>query len=296
MRLFKRIILIISIPIIIGLMNFAVDPLQFYHQNTVFEPAFSEDMRYQAAGLIKNFDYDTIILGTTASSNFSLKELLDDYKISAIRLTLDNASVYEQKKLMEFAIKRGSVRRVIWEMDYFALSLPSGYITLPNYLYDNNPFNDYNYLLNPMITLKSFGIIREHKLYDAEDAYNALNNLATSHKTVASDMAKTDDIGKNIDYILGFALDNSNVEFLCYFPPILSEGFSASERQLEMRDYIYSHYSKGYNIKIYDFSAMEEKLSSSEILHWVLTKNAITRGEFETNQEILFVNATGKLP
>jgi hypothetical protein len=58
----------------IGGVNYIVDPFQQYRVKTFYPIAFT-NQRYQNAGLSKNFEYDSLILGTSMTENFILDEV-----------------------------------------------------------------------------------------------------------------------------------------------------------------------------------------------------------------------------
>jgi len=288
-RLFKKLILVMFIPISVMLFNHTIDPLQIYSRSQVYAPEFSGDMRYQAAGLIKNYDYDTIIVGSASVVDFSLRELRDDYKIKAIRLAADYPSIAEEQQILKLALAENSkIKRIIWEIRSEVLALDEN--NLPMYLYDKNPLNDYKYLLNPAITRQSANIILRHEWYNSEETLTEMNNLGNELQKCNFREYNGDDImadiKKNTDAMMEFALEYPNVEFYCFFPDVSQEDGNL-QQEIEAREYIYSRYALGYNIKIYDFVRQKNALNASGALRVLLTETATTQKTFSDSQSYL---------
>lgn len=66
--------------IVIGIFIFTaavmiyIDPLKIYHINQEFSKKLYTNMRVQAAGIINNYDFNGLILGTSMLENTSAKE------------------------------------------------------------------------------------------------------------------------------------------------------------------------------------------------------------------------------
>lgn len=61
----------------VGGVNYLVDPFQQYRVKTFYPIAFKNE-RYQNAGLAKNFNYDSLILGTSMTENFLIDKVEND--------------------------------------------------------------------------------------------------------------------------------------------------------------------------------------------------------------------------
>ena len=71
----------------VGGVNYIVDPFQQYRVKTFYPIAFTNE-RYQNAGLSKNFEYDSLILGTSMTENFILDEV--EKKLNFNKTKVDN--------------------------------------------------------------------------------------------------------------------------------------------------------------------------------------------------------------
>jgi hypothetical protein len=142
---------------LIILFNLAVDPLHYYRSTDNKEVYWSEE-RWQLPGLAKNYNYNTIILGTSMTENFVPSEVNNAFPGSkTLKLSLAGSSAIEQNKIAQIAFSHKKIYKVIWGIDYTALS-KDNFVSeeYPKFLYDNNKINDLKYLLN--ITTTKYSI------------------------------------------------------------------------------------------------------------------------------------------
>ncbi|MGI6608144.1 MAG: hypothetical protein ACOX1F_04110 [Erysipelotrichaceae bacterium] len=153
--------LIITIGIIIGAITIYVDPYMHYHKPLTKDFYYELDnQRSQNYGIIKQFKYDTIITGTSMSENFYSTEVDKLFNCNSIKIPFSGASFKEINNNLEKALSiNPNIRYIIRGFDLNYIDLDKNYMRTdlgeyPVYLYDNNPFNDVNYLLNKSILIK----------------------------------------------------------------------------------------------------------------------------------------------
>lgn len=64
---------------IILLFNYFVDPFQHYRKATIYTFNYSGNQRYLNPGLAKNYDFNSIIIGTSMTENFTLDNVIDNW-------------------------------------------------------------------------------------------------------------------------------------------------------------------------------------------------------------------------
>lgn len=297
MKIYKKwlisvISLTLSLIIILMTINFIIDPLQYYRK-AFYQPDFSEQQRYQNPGLAKNYPYDTVILGSSMTENFLPTYVDSKLKVKALKLSIEGSSAKEQYMIGNIAIDTGKVKNVIWGIDYFSLRgdpnrVRDEYGAFPYYLYDNNPFNDVNYLLNIDTTSQVIKLlaealgVRERKNPDL----NLLNNWGSRESfykekvlkewerlrkegSVTASEYEIDCIRKNVDRnIIPLVKSHPEVMFYLYYPPysILQHRFyyeknpKLFESELSIKRYIFKQIGELPNVKIYDFQ-QEKKVT-----------------------------------
>lgn len=133
-------------------INIYVDPLFHYHAPTEGLEYPLYDERYMNYGIAKHFEYDSIIAGTSMSQNFKASQWDDYFGTTSIKTTFAGASYKEVNDLLEHAFEHNdSIVTVMRSLDPTMLIMEKDervYSDYPDYLYDNNIFNDVNYVLN----------------------------------------------------------------------------------------------------------------------------------------------------
>ncbi len=119
------------------------------------------EARYQNDGIVRHFDYDALICGSSMTQNFKTSEQDALFGTSSIKVSLAGASYRESHDLVLKALERNpDLTLVNWALDCAKLrdswdSLAYEESTYPWYLYDENPFNDVKYLFNKDILFQN---------------------------------------------------------------------------------------------------------------------------------------------
>lgn len=140
--------------ILVAVTVIYVDP--FFHYNKPRPELFYtlKSQRYQNDGILKNFDYDAIITGTSMTENFKATEFDKLFGVNSIKVSYSGGSFKE----INDAIRTGcessnNVRYVIRSLDLYKIIADKNEMrndlgTYPTYLYNNNVFDDGKYILN----------------------------------------------------------------------------------------------------------------------------------------------------
>lgn len=285
----KFVMIILLIPII-GLFNYIIDPFQQYRVKTFYPISFFNE-RYQNAGFSKNFDYDSLILGTSMTENFFINETEQKLNYNKlIKLSISGGSASEQKIILETALNNKKVKNVLWGLDTFIFIDKFNKISsyFPLYLYDNNKFNDYKYLFS-LDTTKASGkaisrIFKKTKnststdynnMYQWQHNYDDKFSLKEVQKSWRNRNIKF--ANKNIDdqkfinlknnfnlTFLNIIKSNPQINFKIFFPPysiltykVLEERLLLSET-LKFKKYLYDILISFQNVELYDFQIEKE--------------------------------------
>lgn len=131
-----------------------VDP--FFHYNKPRPELFYtlNNQRYQNDGILKNFDYDAIITGTSMTENFKATEFDKLFGVNSIKVSYSGGSFKE----INDAIRTGcespnNVRYVIRSLDLYKIVADKNEMrkdlgTYPTYLYNDNLIDDAKYIFN----------------------------------------------------------------------------------------------------------------------------------------------------
>jgi hypothetical protein len=167
----------------IATFNARIDPFQQYRLADPGMARYPRGLqRYINPGLAKNADYDFVITGSSLMENYTLSEVNRACKAKSINLSFSAMSAFEQRKILEVALRHHAPRRVMMSLDYNSFappidqSLPEITDPLPLYLYDENPFNDFRYLLSGTVTMRAWVVFKDiHKRNESTDFNRAWN-------------------------------------------------------------------------------------------------------------------------
>jgi hypothetical protein len=267
-----------------------IDPLQFYHKPWFYKPIYLNEQRYQNPGLARNYDYETIILGTSMTENFFPSQVEEAIGGRTIKLSLRGSLADEQHRIARLALETGKPKTVLWGLDFFALRADglddqegNPDYEFPYYLYDDNFLNDYRYWFNyyPYLELaKGFarhltgrGTDLEH-LYNWNDRFAFGEDVTVRHfRTKMAEYAAYARSNREEPIeaaqasfrtnILSLVEAYPEVKFLIYYPPysILRQVFwretnpERYEHQLAMKEWMFAEFSRYPNVEVYDFQA-----------------------------------------
>lgn len=266
------------------LLAYVVDPLQFYHKPWFYKPVYMTEQRFQNPGLAKNYDYDTIIIGTSMTENFFPSKVEEALGGKTMKLSFRGSYADEQHKMAKLAIETGKAKTVLWGLDYFALkkNVNEGQNAFPHYLYDNNVLNDYRYWFNytPYEQLIK-GLIRQYRtghvqglegLYNwnfmvqfGEDATIRHYRKALVEEAVAVQLNEEDPLefiqASFKQNVLSLIEAYPDVQFKIFYPPysILRHVVwretnpERYEYQLIMKEWMYEQFSRYPNVEVYEF-------------------------------------------
>ena len=140
-----------------------VDPFQQYRKPASHAPRFYRTLqRHINPGIAKNYDYDTVITGSSMMENYKNSEAGAILGGKVVNIAMGAATAYELRVLLETAIATEKTRHVIFDLNYNAFAgSPIAQVVsepLPLYLYDDRRLNDIRYLLQWRTLAKSLAI------------------------------------------------------------------------------------------------------------------------------------------
>ena len=154
--------LVLALLFLISSLVVYVDP--YFHYNAPKTDLFFYGLynqRSQNDGILRHFDYDAVITGTSMTENFRTSELDALFGVSSVKTSFSGGSYYEINRSLEAALRRNpNIRLIVRGLDlamFFddAHRLRYDLGDYPDYLYDNDPFNDVQYLFEKEIVIVS---------------------------------------------------------------------------------------------------------------------------------------------
>ena len=214
----------------------AVDPFFYYRWDAEGEGVFF-NQRYQNAGIARNAEADTILLGTSMVSNFRASYLEEFFGGTAAKITIPDGRFKEFSEILDTIYRKYTPQRVIFSLDPNILVRDESELSseLPKYLYDGNPFNDVQYVLSKDTLLYSLYTLRGERNGEAvpcDDAFTwdmdtgfSTNFVLASYtrpekaETELSRNAYRKNVENNLSHIVTWAKEHPETEFIIYIPP-----------------------------------------------------------------------------
>lgn len=267
----------------LALATVVIDPFLHYHKPLSSLEYPLKDERYQNDGIARHYEYDSLITGTSMSQNFKCSEFDVLWEARSVKIAYSGASYHELNNSIRRAISyRPETRYVVCSLDGNRLIYPAHedeYEGYPDYLYDSNPFNDVNYLLNKEVVPKTLAVINYTRAGESmpdRDAYGSWNQyksfgaesvLASFTRQIEREeetVLSEEDIRmvrENVEEnFLATALANPDTEFYLFYPPYSVCYWEALVRtkqinaQIEAQKIAVELLLTADNVHIYDFS------------------------------------------
>ena len=277
-------LLLLSIGGIIGAVVL-IDPFEVYHQATAFIPPITNGTQnYANAGIAKSYEYDSVIIGSSMTENFRPSQLDSLLGGRFVKLCINGGSPFNHKQMMELAFSTHEVRRVLYGLDVESLTYfyKTPKCEMPEYLYDDDLFNDTAYWFNHSVllryipqclrTLGQTDPDQRDTMYMWGDLYAYGKEAALRELTItgeAVDQGEETDEPQlsqqshlNIEHnLLPFIEGHPETEFIIFFPPYLLARWVDFYQQgtmlyhLQQKEAVIRTLLPYDNVRIYDFQA-----------------------------------------
>lgn len=272
----------------VGVMSYAHknDPFSYYTPPNPDADVFSTNLRYQNPALIKYFDYDTLILGTSHTQNVT-PDMTAGSGWKPLNATAPGSSILHQKASLDLAVSThgpDKIRRVILEAPIRSYIFGSEFNqrhTMPEYLYYPAPETPFNHLLSfdalsrlsgdPQKNRKTLAELHtwwpQHKRkYGPAPFAGNVAPVSCEPLRISPSLPKdgaANQLAEAVDLsLVPMIEEHSNIEFIIWFPPRTSlysyEDTDADMQRLFLRQYIARRVGSFENVKLYDFAAWPE--------------------------------------
>ncbi len=281
-----RLIVIAVFAVIVGaaLIVYAVDP--FYHYRS---PSFYDKVYYEiyatAPGLLRDEEFDTIMLGTSMVRNFFVSDIDGAFGGKSIKIAGSGATTQDLKKFFDVALaeKKGKLKRVVLSLDTYPLNKTdsNSHYRDFDYMYKKGHAEDYRYLFSRKTFSRIFYLIkrkwrpkrrRAHQTdrnrmfatdYDGkpyglqEILKDAAHNQELHHTlTPYNEKAYRQNLQKEL---LPMFDENPQIDFIVFLPPYhiytfcQSAEFNELEPLIAQRSEVMKEVLKRKNVTLFDF-------------------------------------------
>lgn len=280
--------LVLAVLAVLAALVYIIDP--YYHYRA-YDHKYKLDKIFSVPGVVKNYDYDTIIIGSSMTQNFDMDSFRRELGQNPIKATLGGIDAPEVAALLQLAQDAGHAETYYLCIDASLLSSDEGEQRFPEYLMDSNPLNDYRYFwgyevwmrfipLNlALLTADRLGIALPQRFQDAR-SIDKMGEWAYRYtfgrEQVLDFYAQSDNGGaSNVDMTAAAAdpmaqcqklldsLDLSQGKVVLFFPPYSAlfwydmEQAGRLEPYFEVKRYFIQQASVYGNVTVFDFQGAD---------------------------------------
>lgn len=202
------------------------------------ETALFDNQRYQMAGLIRHQDYSQVVMGTSLAANYRASWFTEGTGKKTLKITFPDGWISEFDTALDLAFRtHPKLERVYFCLDPNILIRPDSQRTveLPEYLYNQNPFDDVEYLINAdtyQTALRTWLRRQTAQTQPLDAAYIWEDSYVFSRETVLKGYHRPEVSGtvlpgdayleaaaENLDLVCAWAEKHPEAEFVVWFPP-----------------------------------------------------------------------------
>lgn len=261
-----------------------MDPFFVYHKPLESGYYVIDNQLEQNPGIAKHFEYDSVMLGSSMTTNFDTLLFDEQLHTKMVKLSYNAACPKDIDAIMSIVKDTGKdITHVYLCIDIANYMNTPGLLSYPypEHLYDSNPWNDLKYLLNKDVFLsyvvgnfiqKENTPINEiywHWQYMTYDKDHVLANYSAPQMTDEECTIYTlDNLKTNLEqYILPYIEAMPNTRWHVFFPPYSmlywydSVAMNEVEVKIDGMAYITECLGQYENVDIHYFQNMEEWIS-----------------------------------
>ncbi len=267
------------------LFNCIIDPVQQFRISTIYPIYYDiEYARHLNSGLAKNYEYHSIILGTSHTRGFRLSEVEKELVFDKpIKFCINGASAFEESQLLQLALSHQNVSKVLYGLDVlsFAGDIERRWSSWPGYLYKKTLPNMCHYLIKTDTTIKSVKAILglySHKekmrfQHDRMFDYGEVDarygkKLMLQYPWIAkkkSEYYSLTQMKKSFEAnFLNIVQEHRDVNFSIFYPPYSIRAYKGFQEQgvlgeiILFKRYLFKTLGEMENVEIYDFQIAKE--------------------------------------
>lgn len=285
---FLKCFIIASVSLLLLCMGLVIlfDPFYQYHKPLPGLKAVLADKEYQCIGTLKTFDYDSLIVGSSVSENYNNHWFDEGFDCTSIKAIRSYGATADLCYLLDVAFAHQDIQYVFYNLDPSALSadpVPTYESTgCPMYLYDDNHFNDIEYLLNKDVLFEKIPYMLANSFigdYDEGLSYNWAQWKSFSEDMLLSqyirrpsiqEMKPADYYQHNLDANLALLTEqitsHPETDFKIFIPPYSMLWWDSMYRTGETETYLYNMEHAMEELLTYDNVELYFFLNDREIV------------------------------
>lgn len=279
--LIKTILITLLLPVIIVII---FDPFYHYHKPIKPLKEILTQAEYQVIGTLKNFDYDSVIAGSSMAQNYNNKWFDEKFNVKTVKAVKPGANTSDLVYLLNRTFEYKEIKNIFYTLDISAITttVQDHYVNegMPLYLYNENILDDIKYLLNKHVIFEDIPYMLANSFignYEEGNSYNWAKDKKFGD--IRYELTKEKQENKNLEEYKEYVNYNLNLleeliknyketNFIFMVPPYSSlwwyEAYMCGD--LEYNFYTlketFDRLIKYDNVEIYYFQDLEEIVSN----------------------------------
>ncbi len=235
----RFLVVVLVVLALIATIVIVFDPFYHYHKPWLGTKAVLNDKEYQCVGSLRNFDYDTLLVGSSVMENNDNSWYDEAYNVKSIKAIRSYGATADLCYLMDVAYESHDIKYVFYNID--PSSLQGEAVTTyestgcPMYLYDKNPLNDIQYLFNKDVLFEKIPYQLASSFigdYNEDLSYNwakwkefgphmalGLYYRSNSEVEMMKETVYRDNLADNIALLTAQVEAHPDTEFIFFYPP-----------------------------------------------------------------------------
>ncbi|MDO4334157.1 MAG: hypothetical protein Q4C58_15945, partial [Eubacteriales bacterium] len=298
------------------------DPFYHYHGPVFGLKAVVTKSEYQCIGTIRNFEYDSVLCGSSTAENYNNRWLDEIFDAKTVKAIKSSGTTADLKFYLDEAFATHEVKNVFYSLDLFALDADpdTNFVndSMPLYLYDRNWLNDVKYIFNKDVLFEDIPYLLAMNFagnYDEGESYNwwqymtfsreeALKNYVRSEEILP--MLKEEEYREKVDGNLALIGDmiekHPETNFYFFLPPYSMLWWDRANRSGQLEEYLYAREAltdrllSYENVKLYDFQSEDEIILnldnymdpvhfSPNINHWMVEEAGKENSPYQVTKD-----------
>lgn len=299
-----------------------LDPFFHYHSplNNYYYVLNNE--RSQNIGIAGKFEYDSIITGTSLTEHYRSSEFDSIFGTDSVKLPFAGATFYETAELVRKSFETGHDLQIVFRsLDMNHLTDDKEWVrkdlgVYPQYLYNDNIFDDYQYVCNidifmdyliPMLKKRFVEKIPGghtsfddyvYGEYESGDLISEREPLSIADEQKELSEEEMTSLRENVEYnIISLAKDHPETTFIYFIPPygiILWRDYAVNgdlHKMFETLRISAEMMLECDNIKLYSFADMTEYTTDISLyqdeFHYKNELNSVILQSISENRQLL---------
>lgn len=311
---------ILAMLIIFSAVTYIIDPFMQYR---VRDNTYMLNDRFVSAGLIKNYDYDTLMLGSSMTQNFDMEQFRKTLNVKPLHVGIGAMTLHEMNELIDLADEIGRAQKYYICVDLYQYVENDTSSKNPPYLLKSDPLSRLRYSLSyeswfrymavdaGMVAMKKLNMnvpasfARKSSIdmlgsWDADAVYGkdiTINNFLNGAFAI-SEVEVTDDLEENMKNNMDVLLEKmaeKPEETVFFFPPYSSLYWCDTQTKglfeiyMNAKEYFVTSASE-YGFKVYDFQGEDftkDLDNYKDITHYSAKINDWITDKFATEENLV---------